>query len=65
MSFVNTTKINLHYNYILSFCVYLLTMLTDSLTYNEKIKYLNNIKHDIKKKRIFFDESKEIFGFEN
>ena len=34
-----------------------------SLTYDDKLKYLNMIKHEIKKKRILFDESKEFFGY--
>ena len=38
---------------------------TPPLTFNEKLKSLNKLKHDIKKKRIFLDESKQFFGFDN
>ena len=31
---------------------------------DEKIKHLKDIRHEIKKKRIFFDENKERFGFD-
>ena len=31
---------------------------------DEKIKYLKDIRHEIKKKRIFFDENKERFGLD-
>ena len=31
---------------------------------NKKIKHLQHIRHEIKKKRIFFDENKERFGLE-
>ena len=34
------------------------------LTYSNKLKYLNMLKHEIKKKRIMFDESKEFFGYD-
>ena len=34
------------------------------LTYVNKLKYLNMLKHEIKKKRIMFDESKEFFGYD-
>ena len=44
---------------------------TDNLTSNnvniefkKKLKYLENIRHEIKKKRILFDESKERFGLD-
>jgi hypothetical protein len=39
--------------------------MSNKLTYPEKLKYLNSLKHEIKKKRIFLDESKEFFGFDN
>ena len=35
-----------------------------SLSYNKKLEKLNSIKHEIKKKRLFFDEDKDMFGFE-
>lgn len=35
-----------------------------SLSYNKKLEKLNSIKHEIKKKRIHFDEDKDMFGFE-
>ena len=31
---------------------------------NKKIKYLKDIRHEIKKKRIIFDENKEKFGLD-
>lgn len=34
------------------------------LPLNQKIKYLKEIRHEIKKKRIFFDESKERLGLD-
>jgi hypothetical protein len=39
-------------------------MLPSPNTYVNKLKNLNSLKHEIKKKRIFFDESKEFFGFD-
>ena len=39
-------------------------MLPSPSTYVDKLKNLNSLKHEIKKKRIFFDESKEFFGFD-
>ena len=32
--------------------------------YLDRLKYLNILKHEIKKKRILFDESKKFFGFD-
>ena len=34
------------------------------LSLNEKNKYLNDIRHEIKKKRLIFDESKDKFGLD-
>lgn len=34
------------------------------LTYKEKLEKLNSLKHEIKKKRIRFDEDKDMFGFD-
>jgi hypothetical protein len=34
------------------------------ISYLEKLKLLNLHKHEIKKKRIFFDENKDMFGFD-
>jgi len=37
---------------------------TKKLLLNEKNKYLNDIRHEIKKKRLIFDESKDKFGLD-
>jgi len=38
--------------------------MSDVLPYLNKLKLLNSYKHEIRKKRIFFDESKDMFGFD-